>query len=274
MKVSAVIPCYNSAATIERAVKSCAQQSYAVAQIIVVNDGSIDDSLQVLEKLKKVYNTLEVINQKNQGVCVARNNGITAATGDYILMLDADDFFDQSFVKKALTLFIENSTHGAVISGYRKIRNGVPSKEHFFKPLDLASCLYNNGMHACALFPKKALVQAGLYDPAMQYAHEDWDLNIRLLKNGFTVGIIEQALFNYTQTQDSRSSITREQDLSMRMLMYQKYKSDYLTHHQDIYYSLQSELLQLRKENKEIRNSASYKWSRKLVNLYTAFKTK
>lgn len=273
MKVSAVIPCYNSAATIERAVKSCAQQSYAVAQIIVVNDGSVDDSLQVLEQLKEVYPTLEVINQKNQGVCVARNHGITAAAGDYILMLDADDFYESTYVEEALKVFSEDKNYGAVMSGYRMVTENKKSKGYYFKPVTLASCLYNNGMHACALFRKKAILDAGMYDPSLVYAHEDWDLNIRILKLGYEFGIVNKPLFNYTQSSNSRSHISKAQDMEMRMYMFDKYKSDFIENLDEVYPLMTQEFTQLRKENKRILNSKAFKISHKMVQWYSKIKS-
>ncbi len=273
MKVSAVIPCYNSAATIERAVKSCAQQSYGVAQIIVVNDGSVDDSLQVLEQLKEVYPTLEVINQKNQGVCVARNNGITAAAGDYILMLDADDFYESTYVEEALKVFSEDKNYGAVMSGYRMVTENKKSKGYYFKPVTLASCLYNNGMHACALFRKKAILDAGMYDPSLVYAHEDWDLNIRILKLGYEFGIVNKPLFNYTQSSNSRSHISKAQDMEMRMYMFDKYKSDFIENLDEVYPLMTQEFTQLRKENKRILNSKAFKISHRMVQWYSKIKS-
>ncbi|WP_167342344.1 glycosyltransferase family 2 protein [Nonlabens sp. SY33080] len=277
MNVSAVIPCYNSGDTIERAVKSCLSQTYTIDEVIVVNDGSVDSSKKVIEELSKIDARVKVIHQENQGVCIARNNGIAEATCEFILTLDADDFYESNYVEETIRLFEENPNYGAVMTGYRIIENGVKSKAYYFKPVTLATCLYNNGMHACALFRKKAMIDAGLYDPAMLYAHEDWDLNIRILKLGYEFGIVDKPLFNYTQSINSRSSVTKQQDMEMRMYMLDKYKADFTEHLEKVYASMTVELLQLRKENNRILNSTSFKWSHKLIQLWrrvTSFKTR
>jgi glycosyltransferase involved in cell wall biosynthesis len=272
MHVSAVIPCYNNATTIERAVVSCLNQSHSLIEIIVVNDGSKDDTEEVLSTIKEKYTSLILVNQANAGVCAARNTGVNAANGDYILMLDADDYFEPTFVEKALEVFEDKSSHAAVMSGYRRVVDGKKGKDLFFEEVTLKSCLFNNGMIACVLFKKKAVVEVGLYDEQIQYAHEDWDLNIRLLKNGYTFGIINEALFNYTTTPNSRSSIHPDKDMEMRMRLYEKYKADFEKYDYYIYESIVTEWQRLRRQNKRIVTSRSYKFSKVIVDFYNRFK--
>lgn len=95
MKVSVIIPVYNAAAFIEKAITSALQQP-EVKDVIVVNDGSTDESLQILEKLQSQYPILKVYHHKNRvnkGRSASRNLGIQKATGNFIAFLDADDYF-------------------------------------------------------------------------------------------------------------------------------------------------------------------------------------
>jgi glycosyltransferase involved in cell wall biosynthesis len=85
--VSVIIPAYNSARFLPEAIESVLKQTYPVLEIIVVDDGSIDNTKEVCQN----YPTVKYIYQKNQGVSAARNTGIYAATGDYLILLDADD---------------------------------------------------------------------------------------------------------------------------------------------------------------------------------------
>lgn len=272
IKVSAIIPCYNSESTVKRAVISCMQQSYNLYEVIVVNDGSTDNSSEVLNAIKNYYHSLIIINQQNQGVCAARNKGIAKASGDYLLMLDSDDYFEPSFVEKALQTFQNNPSHASVMSGFKWVRNGRSSKSCFFKQVDLKSCLFDNGMMACVLFKKKALINVGLYDENMIYAHEDWDLNIRLLKAGYTFGIINEPLYYYTSNQNSRSNLSVEKDIEMRLIIYKKYEEDFKQHGLYLFQSFSRELIQLRKQNKRILESRSYILSEKLVKMYLKIK--
>lgn len=89
--VSVIIPLYNRAEVVLEAVKSALNQSYDNIELIVVDDGSTDESL---EKLAEIDDSrLRIVSQKNQGACVARNHGITVARGKYVALLDSDDSF-------------------------------------------------------------------------------------------------------------------------------------------------------------------------------------
>ena len=88
MLVSVIIPAYNAAKTIAKTLQSVFDQDYASIEIIVVNDGSTDDTEQVLSQY---FDKIKYIHQANAGVSVARNTGYSAAKGEYIQYLDADD---------------------------------------------------------------------------------------------------------------------------------------------------------------------------------------
>ena len=89
--ISVIIPCYNASETLPRALNSVREQDYKNLEIIIVNDGSVDDSLKVATEFAKIDPRITVINQENSGVSVARNNGLLNAHGEYIIFLDADD---------------------------------------------------------------------------------------------------------------------------------------------------------------------------------------
>lgn len=89
--ISIIIPCYNAGKTISRALNSIREQDFKDLEIIVVNDGSKDNSLEVLSMFEKVDKRIKVFTQANAGVSVARNNGLKYAKGNYIVYLDADD---------------------------------------------------------------------------------------------------------------------------------------------------------------------------------------
>lgn len=92
--ISVLIPAYNAEKYIEKCLKSITEQSLKNIEIIVVNDGSIDRTLEILEKLKNEDNRIKIITQKNQGVSSARNNALKYARGEYILWIDADDWLE------------------------------------------------------------------------------------------------------------------------------------------------------------------------------------
>jgi len=97
MKISVIIPLFNKKDTIIKALESIFNQTVQPLEIIVVNDGSTDGSVELVEQVKHPLTRL--INQKNAGVSIARNRGINEAKGDWIAFLDADDFWDNDFLE-------------------------------------------------------------------------------------------------------------------------------------------------------------------------------
>ncbi len=93
VKVSIVMPVYNGYNFLERSIESVAKQTLKDVELICIDDGSTDKSLELLNKLSEKYDFIKILTQKNQGSGIARNNGIKNATGEYIAFLDADDEF-------------------------------------------------------------------------------------------------------------------------------------------------------------------------------------
>ena len=89
--ISIIVPIYNAAQFLEPCLRSCLDQDYADLEVICVNDGSTDNSSEILDLFSKEDGRIKVIDQSNSGVVVARKNGILAAKGEYIFFLDADD---------------------------------------------------------------------------------------------------------------------------------------------------------------------------------------
>lgn len=100
-KVSVVIPIYNAAEFLEECLDSVLQQSLTDIEVICVDDGSPDNSLEILKKYEKQDARLRIISQPNQGAGAARNNGMANAKGEYLCFLDSDDFFDKDMLKEA-----------------------------------------------------------------------------------------------------------------------------------------------------------------------------
>ncbi|WP_292402246.1 MULTISPECIES: glycosyltransferase family 2 protein [unclassified Methylophaga] len=95
--VSVVIPCFNRQEYIEQAINSALSQTYADIEIIVVDDGSTDSSIKVIERYGE---RVKLITQSNKGVSAARNTGFSSARGEFIIFLDSDDWLSEDIVEK------------------------------------------------------------------------------------------------------------------------------------------------------------------------------
>ncbi len=98
-KITIVIPAYNAELTIEECMNSIISQTYENIEIIVVNDGSTDNTKALVEKYVKIDDRVKLLNQINSGVSEARNNGLKKASGDFIVFVDCDDWLEQNMIE-------------------------------------------------------------------------------------------------------------------------------------------------------------------------------
>lgn len=103
--VSVIIPCYNKAAFLAEALDSVFMQSYSNWECIIINDGSLDNTQNIAKSYAIKDNRFKYLCQDNQGVSIARNNGIKASSGIFILPLDADDTIEPTYIEKAVNHF-------------------------------------------------------------------------------------------------------------------------------------------------------------------------
>ena len=102
MLLSVIIPAYNCEKTVRKCIDSIINQNMDRIEIIAVDDGSADNTLEVLESIAVIHNTVKIIRQKNSGVSAARNKGLENATGKYVMFVDSDDKLVSHSLKKVL----------------------------------------------------------------------------------------------------------------------------------------------------------------------------
>lgn len=203
-KVSIIIPAYNCDKVIERCVNSFIEQTYDNIEIIVVNDGSKDNTKDILECLAKKDERIKVINKKNDGVSIARNTGIENASGEYVQFADADDYVTKNCVYE-LVKCIEEDDSDLVIAGYEKIQDGksnviTPYKHQIYNIHELKYDffeLYNSyliNMPWNKLFKKELICT--LFDANMSLG-EDLIFNIDYIKRVNKISTIDFAGYRY-----------------------------------------------------------------------------
>jgi glycosyltransferase involved in cell wall biosynthesis len=199
-KVSVIIPCFNQGHFLEETVASVLHQTLPDFEIIIVNDGSTDVfTNQLLANYRKDKTT--VITTNNQGLAAARNNGISQATGEYILPLDADDRIDSRYLEKAVMILDGNPDIGIVYCQARLF--GAVETEWCLPEFSLSEMLQDNVIFCSALFRRSDWELVGGYDPGMIYGWEDYDFWLSLLERGRGVYQIPEYLFAYRVASDS-----------------------------------------------------------------------
>ena len=139
VKVSVIVPVYNGEAYIRQCVESILDQSLREVQVICVDDGSTDGTVQVLEELCKKDDRLQILKQKNQYAGAARNFGMSVAEGEYLIFLDADDFFHRRMLETMYQKCKEDKAQICVCDGqiYDENTKEYLNVDYFLKRNDL-----------------------------------------------------------------------------------------------------------------------------------------
>lgn len=181
-KVSVIIPCFNHARFLPTAIESALNQTYKHIEVVVVDDGSSDNSREVAEK----YNGVKYVYQNNQGLAAARNTGIDNSTSDYLLFLDADDWLLPQGVESNISYFKNAEKIGFVSGNYVSHYETDDTEKEMVRLVKKSPyadlLLYNHvKMHASVLFPRWIFNECR-YDSQLN-ASEDWDLYLQITRN-------------------------------------------------------------------------------------------
>ncbi len=257
MKISIVIPCFNDHEYIEKAIESALGQTYENIEIIVVDDGSDSRTKAILKKLQPKINQL--ITQKNKGSSAARNIGIKAAKGEYILTLDSDDYFHETFCEKAAKI-LAHSEDVKLITSYVK-RFSAKGNTEIIKPKEatIVNFLKYNCATGSAFFRKSDFIKSGGYDENMNKGYEDWEFYIRLLKDGGKSAVIPEPLFHYRQKAESTSTRANKVKYDLLKYIYLKHKDLYILYFEDFISHLLERLEVVEKAEQKNLNKIEYK---------------
>jgi glycosyltransferase involved in cell wall biosynthesis len=203
-RVSVLVPCFNQGAFLDEAVDSVLAQTFDDYEIVIVDDGSTDDSTR--RKLEGYQRPkTRVLRTRNRGLPAARNAAAAAAGGSVFCALDADDRLEPSWFEKGL----------AVLDGERSIAfvshwlDTFGDEQWTWRPerCDLPAMLARNAINGAALVRREAFEAVGGYDERMRDGCEDWDFWLRLIERGFRGAIVPEVLFHYRRTAGSMSRV-------------------------------------------------------------------
>lgn len=213
--VSVVIPSYNHARYLRRAVESVLAQDYPDIEIVMVNDGSTDDTRSVAESViaDNPEATIRFVDQLRQGAPLARNAGVAASAGDYLLLLDVDDTIESSMITETAREMDADPKCGIVYTYTRhRVDPENPPKSRVgeeyvqeYPDYDFAQWVQRNPqLDSCSLIRREAFDAVGGLDPD-QYA-EDLDLWLGITKRGWRARLVPKPLFNYWHHGGQRES--------------------------------------------------------------------
>lgn len=196
--VSIIIPAYNQAGYLGAAIQSALGQSYGDVEVIVVDDGSTDNTRAVVEQMADPR--LRYVYQENRGLSAARNTGIRQARGAYLSYLDSDDLFLPEKLALLLAVMAERPEVGLAAGQARPIDEaGGQAGALFDRPLpaDERDLLLHNPLHVGSVLVRRSWQErAGFFDESLR-SYEDWDMWLRLARLGCPMAWVAQPVSLY-----------------------------------------------------------------------------
>ncbi|MFV2001019.1 MAG: glycosyltransferase [Acidimicrobiia bacterium] len=222
--VSVIIPCHNDGQFLDDAIRSVFNQTAPSFEVLVVDDGSTDaETIEILDTL--AWSRTRVIHQENQGLSAARNTGMSAALGEFVVPLDADDQLEPRFIE-TLAGALANRPDAA-FAACRAVLFGDINAVWIPRPYNPYQLLLSNSVVGCVLLRRSAYNDVGGYDEGLRNGNEDWDLWVRLMERGWSQVDVPDVLFRYRKHGISMSVTTEAR--------FEKGRAEIVERHPSIY---------------------------------------
>lgn len=225
-KISVISACYNHGKYINEMIESVMDQSFIDFELIIVNDGSTDDTRQILDNIH--FDRVRIILSEHKGPSFARNFAIRNARADLIFNLDADDKIAPDLLEKGYNIFLGKKNVGIVYPECRYFgaRRGIMKTGHY----SLENMLHSNRIVSAAFFRKEDWITCGGYSESFLYGLEDWDLWLSIIELGREVVKIQDSSFYYriyknpSASRAGRRNSDRTKSLESILLIYERHK--------------------------------------------------
>ncbi|KAB7708180.1 glycosyltransferase [Bacillus aerolatus] len=215
-KVSVIVPIYNAEKKLGKCIKSILNQTFNDFELILVNDGSIDNSLHICRGFEREDRRIKVIDKKNEGCIAARREGIENSSSDYIMFVDADDWIDKKSIETLYNETINNDLDITVCNMYKVLGNGALfkkkndsvyfSKDKIYSGEEIKKELVPAYFHGhpfpsslCAkLYKKELIAKSGNYLDRIYFLGEDLFYNLEMFLKAKRVKVISHSLYFYS----------------------------------------------------------------------------
>ena len=211
--ISIIIPCFNAEKTLEKCLESVVQQSYANLEIIIIDDGSTDETSLIYNKFQSNDERILVLKLQNSGVSKARNTGVKAATGDYICFVDSDDWAELNYCSELYSLLVGENADISIVEASYEDENGnvlcskpISDEKIFDGNRALVLLLEDREIQSHPwgkLF--KADLLKNVHFPENLKCFEDYSTLFKIFNKAVKVVKSNEKLYHYIQREDSLS---------------------------------------------------------------------
>lgn len=240
MKVSIIVPIYNAEEHLKNCIESIINQSYKNIEIILIDDGSIDNSGKICDDYCKKDHRIRVIHQKNMGVSSSRNNAINLSVGKYITFVDSDDIIDSQYIELLLNKVQKNTLSIGKISFFEKqiINDNSDNSDFELLKSDFIELSKLNLLNSpcCKLYESNIIKKNKILFDSNLSLGEDLLFNLEYLDYINKICIVDKNLYFYRRTNgDSLSSRYEAKMKEIQILLFDKYTNYFKKYLQNDY---------------------------------------
>ena len=211
--ISIIVPIYNGEKYLKRCINSIINQTYSNLEIILINDGSKDNSKKICEELAEKDNRIIVINKDNEGVANARNDGLNRATGKYIAFVDSDDYIEKNMIEILYNTLIEKNVDCVkgnydIIINNKIIPNNEPKIDKFYNKDNINEFIYKLASEKVKSFLWLLLIKKECINDNFNeklFLYEDVNFYISLLGNISSIYVFSKIIYHYVINENSLS---------------------------------------------------------------------
>ncbi len=211
MKISIIVPFYNTHKYLKRCLNSIISQTFKDYEVILIDDGSTDYSYKIAERYKLRYNNIKLYKQENKGVASARNKGVLMAKGEYVAFVDSDDFIHKDYLKRMINVALQTNADVVCCNFYWLFNNEIAIKNYINCKTGLFSNIaalnlvisdtYMQSYLWNKLWKRDLFVSLNIEFPNMFF--EDIATSFKLIYYANKVYIMKDSLYYYTQRSNS-----------------------------------------------------------------------
>jgi glycosyltransferase involved in cell wall biosynthesis len=232
-RVSVITPVYNAGKLLRRTLRSVASQTYRDHEVVIVDDGSTDPATLVEIAAASRLPGVTCHRIAHQGPAAARNHAIERSRGAYIVPLDADDYFADTYLEETVRVLDEHPEIGVAYTwiGFVGGHRGTWRTGRFSIPEILSFC----SLHVTGLYRREVWEDVGGYDPRFVESCEDWDFWVGAAARGWKGHCIPKVLAYYRRTATSRAIGATDREVSARLMrtLVAKHRALYAEHLDD-----------------------------------------
>lgn len=236
VKYSVIVPVFNAEKTINRCLDSIIEQTYKDWELLIIDDGSSDNSFVICSDYSKRDRRIKVFQQENRGPSAARNIGLNQAAGEWICFVDSDDFISKDYLKKMNYVIQQNQELEMIFLGFRKLRsNGeildiVIPEDNGYTGMKLVAYLSKQGLFGFTWIKifRRAKIGKIRFQRDLNL-FEDEVFTCEVMQQCREVFVLKEALYNYVCTEDSLMQKTYEDYCSKSEKVYLAWKKLLIT---------------------------------------------